>query len=341
MCLFGTASGMILLVAALGANDSIHYVSEWQFDKLTSYESQASFDDQATLEQKLAFAEKNRGELVEVSAIEVARKKNDKKKQTVTVNVCEGKDIYKLTNRELKQVSIADGEVAITMKLAKSLGVKTGDTIAWHLYDKEEWVTSKVTMINRNPQVVGLTMTKGTYEAAGYSFNPSMCLSKEKELQGASKEIIKASFTKNDIRKVFDNSMSTLAVLVVALITVAIILTVLVLYNSGILSYNERQKELATLKVMGFRTGRIRRLLFQQNLWISIIGVFVGIPFGKLLLQYMFDSNGDTFDYVAIVTLPSYLLSGILVLGTSMLVSVAFSRRLKKLDMVEALKGLE
>lgn len=135
--------------------------------------------------------------------------------------------------------------------------------------------------------------------------------------------------------------MELMYVMVYIMVMFSALLVVIVLYNSGNLSFNERVKEFATLKVMGFQSKRIRRLISMQNLCLSVIGVLVGAQFGRMVLQSMFDSNGDSFDYQAVISLPYYILAGAFVLIVSCLVSFMFSKRIKKLDMVEVLKGME
>ncbi|MBR6275096.1 MAG: ABC transporter permease, partial [Lachnospiraceae bacterium] len=92
---------------------------------------------------------------------------------------------------------------------------------------------------------------------------------------------------------------------------------------------------------MGFQTSQIRGLLARQNMVLSLIGIVIGAPFGRILLQYMFDSNGDSYDYQVFVSATDYLLSGGLVLLISVSVSFLFNKKIKKLDMVEVLKGVE
>lgn len=121
----------------------------------------------------------------------------------------------------------------------------------------------------------------------------------------------------------------------------AMVLPVVVLYNSGNLSFHERLKEFATLKVLGFQTGAIRKLLSIQNLWLSVIGVILGAPFGTKLLQFMFDSNGDSMDYQVTAGTFEYLVSGAFVLIISVLVGFLFQKKIRRLDMVETLKGIE
>ncbi|HBL67575.1 MAG TPA: cell division protein FtsX, partial [Firmicutes bacterium] len=69
-----------------------------------------------------------------------------------------------------------------------------------------------------------------------------------------------------------------MTVMIAVLIFGAVVLALVVLYNLGILSFIERQRELATLKVLGFRTRKIRSLLITQNFWLTGVGIIVGIP---------------------------------------------------------------
>ena len=120
-----------------------------------------------------------------------------------------------------------------------------------------------------------------------------------------------------------------------------IYIVLVVLYNSGSLSFNERMKEFATLKVMGFGSSRIRNMLMQQNLWLSVIGCILGAPLGRLSFDAMMNSNGDNFDYAFHISPMAYLEAAAFVLVVSALVSFLFTKRIRKLDMVEVLKGAE
>ena len=139
----------------------------------------------------------------------------------------------------------------------------------------------------------------------------------------------------------YKTSMAMVSVMVWMMLGFSIILIVVVLYNSGSLSFHEREKELATLKVMGMRSKRIRHLMTVQNIWLSLIGLLLGIPFGNVSLNAMMNSNGENFDYALSLPIGGYVVSGALVLLVSMLVSFMFSKRIRTLDMVDVLKGTE
>ena len=71
------------------------------------------------------------------------------------------------------------------------------------------------------------------------------------------------------------------------LVIAAVALGIVVLYNLGVMSYTERYREMATLKVVGFKNSKISRLLISQNLWLTVIGILIGLPAGVGVLQYL------------------------------------------------------
>lgn len=121
----------------------------------------------------------------------------------------------------------------------------------------------------------------------------------------------------------------------------AILLGVVVLYNLGIMSYTERYREMATLKVVGFEDRKIGRLLIDQNMWLSLTGVVIGIPLGILTLDYLLKALAGEYEMSLTVSAVAYIISVMLTFGMSLPVSLMVARKNKKIDMVEALKGAE
>ena len=225
------------------------------------------------------------------------------------------------------------GTVGLSRKLAEDMDIKVGDTIYWY--------KAKVGMIYRCSDTQGIAMLREDYEETGAEYTPTLLMSNQKPENTKDKDYIISVSSKPDMEKAYENSMSMVNLMVYMMIGFSSIMIIVVLYNSGSLSFNERIKELATLKVMGFRSGRIRQLLSVQNLWLSLVGIVIGIPLGNVSLNAMMNSNGENFDYMLKLPMIDYVLSGILVMAVSMLVSFMFSKRIRKLDMVEVLKGCE
>ena len=120
-----------------------------------------------------------------------------------------------------------------------------------------------------------------------------------------------------------------------------LVLGVVVLYNLGVMSYTERYRELATLKVVGFRDRRIGGILIGQNLWLSVVGVILGLPMGAGVLDYALKKMAGEYEMRMTLGWATYVFSIALTMGVSLLVSAMVSRKNRKIDMVEALKGAE
>ncbi len=129
--------------------------------------------------------------------------------------------------------------------------------------------------------------------------------------------------------------------MLIMLVTAAVVLGIVVLYNLGVMSYTERYREMATLKVIGFKDRKIGGLLISQNIWLTVIGVILGIPLGVLTLKYLLDALAGEYEMSLYISPLTYLISIALAFGVSLLVGVMVAGKNKHIDMVEALKGTE
>lgn len=129
--------------------------------------------------------------------------------------------------------------------------------------------------------------------------------------------------------------------MILILILAAIVLGVVVLYNLGVMSYTERYREMATLKVVGFRDRKIGKLLIGQNLWVTLLGVLIGLPAGIGVLSYLLSALAQDYEMKLVLGPLTYVLSIVLTFGVSLGVSLLVARKNRNIDMVEALKGAE
>ena len=113
------------------------------------------------------------------------------------------------------------------------------------------------------------------------------------------------------------------------------------LYNLGVMSYTERHRELATLKVLGFRDKAIGKLLIAQNIWLTVIGVLIGIPAGLGVLKILVTALVSEYELSLAIGWSTFVISIALTFGVSLLVGLMVARKYRKIDMVEALKGAE
>ncbi|HEY8343722.1 MAG TPA: FtsX-like permease family protein, partial [Bacillota bacterium] len=114
-----------------------------------------------------------------------------------------------------------------------------------------------------------------------------------------------------------------------------------VLYNLGTLSFVERTRELATLKVLGFLPKEIRSLLQMQNLWLTVIGIGLGIPLGFLLTDYLLSTMPDNLDLLTGISLGSISVAIAGTFAVSALINMFLSRKVAGIDMITSLKAVE
>ncbi len=343
MGVFGTCMGMMIMELGLGAYDTVDYVRDWYFHDIQNYEYQVILNDNCTVQEAEELKSETDGELIAMDAISIAAKDHPTSDGILSCKlaVTEGEQLYCISDTELNTTPIPEGTVALTMKQARKLGLSKGDKVYWKTATGDKWNESEIGLISRHPNITGITMLREDYEKADMTFRPVMLVSKNNCDNVADKNCVSAVHSMKDLIEAFDKMMEIMNLLVYFMVIFSVLLIVIVLYNSGNLSFNEREKEFATLKVLGFKSSSIRRLLSTQNLWLSIIGVICGIPLGRVPLQAMMESNGDAIDWPGYIAPSTYAIAAIFVMTVSVLVSFLFSRRIKRIDMVEVLKGME
>lgn len=337
MGIVGTVSCMALLVCAFSMYDCMDDMEHWMYSEIQVQQTRMTLNSSIPTENAESIAKDIDGELIMTSPIEV---KANGIKKTQTVTVTDGSGCFYITDANRNQITPDDNTVALSLKTANALGLKEGDEFEWHIYTSDKWVKSKVTVIARTPMNQGLTITRNTLENLDYEFTPYYADTLQ-NLPDYQNEYVKNVLTADDMHNFWNNYMETMNMMVAILILFALILAVVVLYNLGQFTFTEKERENATLKVIGFSTGRILKLNLIQNLIFSVIGVVFGVPCGLGLTYAMIHSAGDEFDMMIKISVPSFLICAGITIGVSLLVSLLFRKSIKKLDMVTSLKGVE
>lgn len=343
MGIVGTAVGMILVLYAFGCYFLVEDIVDWNFNKLQNYTFQMVLSDDKDIEYFDKICDDVDGEMIMTDQIELSKEPHglskDRYKQTLTV--IEGKGLQNITDEKAVITSMIPGKVAITSRLAKQMGVTVGDKIYWHIYSKNEWYESEIGLINRTPETAGITILREDFEMTGCEYVPTAILSRHNLNDYDGKDGIAGVYDMENMKEVFINGYDVIKYLFYMMMIFSVVTVVVVLYNAGNLSFHERFKEFATLKVMGLSSKKIRKTLNQENIWFAVIGIIVGAPFGKPTLTAMMNSNGDNYDYYIHIPVYLYCLSAVFVLLVAIIVSHMFSKKIRTLDMVGSLKGME
>lgn len=233
--------------------------------------------------------------------------------------------------------------LAMSTKMASQLGVQVGDIVTFRLLGEEDWQQDRVEQLYLSYTGQGITLTKETLEKLDISFEPTSILTgmPVPDTLENDEECITSVSSIAEMKDQVNQSIQTMFVMIYMMVTVAILLGIVVLYNLGSLSYVEKGREIATLKVLGFATAKIRRILQLQNVWISVAGIMLGLPAGYGFLWLSCPMMSDSMDMIPSIKLPSYVIGIVGTFATSFLVNWILSAKVKRIDMVEALKGQE
>ena len=339
MAIVGITGCTMLMLCAFGMMDTMKSYLSWEFDKISNFEYKLSLSNNYTDEQFDNITQKYGKETSQTFGIEI--KNNDiKEANNLTVNDAPNK--LKYTNHNKEYMDLKDDGIYITEKLSEKYGLQVGDEITWHIFGDDNWYTCKIIGLNRDPQNQQLNMSRKYFESLGLTYRADVVytdedLSNTKTIDGV--DTIQSLTT---LKQGMESMLETVQTMIVLLIVVSAILGFVIIYNLGILSFTEKQYQFATLKVLGFKDKQIKNIFVKQNLWLTIVGIILGLPLGFWMLDYIFKSAlGDNYDFNAYIKPTSYLYAVVGSLIVSIIVNKVLSRKVKKIDMVTSLKGNE
>lgn len=339
MSVFGVFACALLVMSAFGMVDSINDVEDWQYNQIYNFNSKLILEENITDSQLDHILDETGGEGIREEAIELKYKGI---KKTGTLTVMNDSEYYKVTDANRNYIHLDPDGIAISDKMAEVLGLKVGDKVRWHVAGNPKWIDSEITETYSIPFGQGLIMSPEVFDEIGgddYNYSTNVVLTQKDVKENYAG--VSSITTSEDIRKGWNTMTEALDLMVSVLTTFAIVLAVVVLYNLGLLSFTEIQRELATLKVLGFNSKSLRRLLLTQNLWFSTIGFILAIPGAYILMGIMMGSTGDEYCFPINIYLWNFVVSFLITFGLSVLVNLAFSRKIKKVNMVESLKSNE
>jgi putative ABC transport system permease protein len=346
MAVVGVMGCTALLLLGLGLRDSVNGVTEWLYKDLYTFETRINLKEDITEAQRKALEEKYPGQWIQEAGVEIraessgkGKEKNREKNGLLTV-AGPGSG-YRFEDGGRKRIDLPADGIAISYKMAGLLGVQVGDAVQWRIYGRDSWQESEIGAIYRTPIGQGIALSQAAYEETGSTLQPTALLCKGSATGAEKLPGVESVQAKETLMNSFHAILDSMNMIIAILILAAVVLGVVVLYNLGTLSFTERTRELATLKVLGFPKKKIRSLLQKQNGWLTAIGIVIGIPAGYLFIIFMLSTISESSDFVADV---SPLTLGISIVSTfllSSLVSLRMSRRVEAIDMVGALKSVE
>ncbi len=341
--LAGTVSCMALILCGFLAKDNFKSaVTDLYVNKILNNSAMITLQSGAPLTEAERLKDMINGELVMSSTVEIKKSGNDEK-SSCHMNVYEDGQVARVLTEDLKAEAISGDTFTITAKTADQLQLTTGDKVKWRIFGSNDWVESEIDMITRAPFEQGIVTTRKVVENAGYEFTPTRLITKKdvfSDFEDES-EIIDSVTSKKGMYDLLENYMELVNLVMGFMLGLAIILGGVVLYSIGLLSFEERKKEMATLKVLGFNSKSLISLMMKQNIILSSIGVVFGIPLGVGMLRLLLNSLGDSIDIPGRINIFYVLLSGFMTVIISIIINYMFTSRIKNMNMVEETKSAE
>ena len=330
MTLVGVVGCTLLLIGGLGMKDTMNAFLGFLDDDISNYTTKIIANESAANEELLKLAEEVDGDWQAISGISY-------KGKTISLEIYNsGVEKIGFLTEANKPMELGDDGVYLCLRLKDSAAI--GDTIAFSPYGSEEIYEVKVAGYFRSLVSESMVMTHAYADSIGIEYRIGSIYT-----DIPSEELDSALDTqdKQTIMDSYDTFMEIMNVMVVILVIAAIVLGIVVLYNLGVMSYVERHRELATLKVLGFRDKHIGKLLIAQNIWLTVVGVILGIPAGVGVLHILVTALVSEYELSLAIGISTYVFSIALTFGVSLFVGLMVAGKNKKINMVGALKDAE
>ena len=345
MTLIGIALCNSLLVCGFGIKDSVEGLRTKQYNDVTLYD--AMYVSTSSNHKKLGKLLKDTNYIeCYISNVSLKYEDHNENVQLYVLDADDDLSSY-LGLKDIdthKEVSLDEG-IIVTRNASIVEEFNSQDTVSIQDLSCSQY-DFKVTHIVENYLGNSIFMSKDTYnktfknyESNGYLVNSS----DTSLLSDVSKEdIVLSSVIKQDLMDSFKQSFKLINLVVYIVIVFAALLAFAVLFTLSTTNISERERELATIKVLGFFDSEVHTYVNKETIILTAIGILLGIPFGYLFTNYLTGALKMPSLYFAVsIHLSSYIISCAIALIFALLVNIMTNKTLNHIDMVEALKSIE
>lgn len=354
MMLVGIGGCTALLVTGFGLRDSIVNVVHYQFEEVTSYDLEVYFRDDLTEEVKADFLAKINGSVAESmfyhqSSVELDF--DDRVKEIYMISADDALQQFIDLHSGSQSISMPGrNEVVLTVGVAEAMGIDVGDTVIMRDADMRSLSLTVSGIYDNHVYNYSIVHPETIEEHWGSS--PAQQMAFVKMQEGKDAHILGAAISEmddvmnvsvsEDIANMVGSMMDALDLVVIVVVVCAGLLAVIVLYNLTNININERIREIATIKVLGFNAFETAAYVFKENMALTVAGSVIGLLLGKLLLAFVMSQiKIDMVWFKSMVEPLSYLWSIALTLLSAIAVEFIFYFKLEKINMAEALKSVE
>ena len=347
MVVVGVLGCTALLLTGYGIEDTVNYGINHDLERVGNCDFTLTFSE-AKKEGDFA---KDISKIHGVSSYEMYQSSVSKIESPLSQSV--NSTVYILSGGTNTHFTFArglkDDEVAVSKKVQESLSLHVGDEITFSIGNLNH--TSKIAFFYEAFVYSGIALysTNEVFDGDSLSFNGVyLDLEDDANVETVREELKKnlpyllTAQSKQDWRNKINNVLQGVLVMTGAVKIFAILLALVVLYNLALLNYNERMRDIATLKVLGFNLREIILSLLLETMFLTSIGVICGLALGyPFMLAVLSLNKVELVTYLYYVSPLSFLYSFLLTFVVAFFVNLFFGFKSKKIALVESLKSVE
>ena len=345
MLLVGILCCNMLIITSLGLEDSVRFFVGAYYDGTIQYDLRANLTDEAgTAESYYRRLEAGRVEAIMEKTVSL---RGPQEARTTTLTVVEPDQQLLYLGEGRTYTPVCAQGVAVTQKMCQTLGIGVGDEVEIWLPGDDAPVRTQVAQVVYVNVGQGAYMTRTQWETLGKgAFTPAALL-----LQAPSAGCEAKLEQMDEVEAIKDpdeqheqnlSILKSLTAIFNLMSGAALGLAFVICYNMGILNFMEREREYATLKVLGYHQREIKRLMVRENNWITALGVLLGVGPGIWLTDVVMRSvESEQMVYGVHVELQSILIASVVTFAFSRFVQWLLTRNVRRIDMVTSLKSVE
>ena len=348
MLLLGIGGCTALLLAGLGARDSIAHISTYQYEEILLYDLEVNLDPEklnASAAAGLWDAEAERAALTRREPVTLRAGEREKSTHLIASRPGELEGLISLHDKNGPLSCPGPGEAVITGKLAESLSLHPGESVVLTT-DSGESVTLTVTGVCENyirhyVFTDLASLADGRENAALLRLRPEEDAAAFGAALRAEEGVSYVTLARQE-RETIENSMRSMDVLIALIVVCSGALAFITLYNLTNINLMERTREIATVKVLGFTRRETAGYVLKENVLLSLLGAALGLTLGKGLHTVIIDAL--VVEYMSFerrISPLSYLLAFTITILFTLLTNAFMRRRLDAVDMAESLKSVE
>ena len=358
MTIFGVAGCLTLMFIGFGIRYGVINISNEQFKVINKVDIAATYNpyiDNESVEKLQKEIDNNKNVKASTKVnIQLATFESNNEivdsAQLITVNKDDYKDYITLTNKDNKGINLSVDAAVVSEKLAYLHKLNIGDSFNVIVNNKEYTLT--IGEINKNYFGHTIYINKDYYESVfKKQYKDNTFLIQTTGGKEAVESVVSNLNNNSDIvntsdnskiQEILDNFIKGIDIIVAVMMICSVTLALVVLYNLINVNVSERIRELSTIKVLGFYPSEVTIYVFREIFYLSGVGIILGNYLGyKMYLKIILELAGRDMMFSSKVPLVVYLLaSGITILIT-IVVMIVMHKKLKEVNMVEALKAIE